>query len=268
MTEPTTVIAILGRAYTGSTLLGALLENEPGVFHGGELQRLTNHEDARCGSCLGECPVWTQEARAGYSRTRPMYERIASLTRSSILVDGSKRPIHFDERIACGEPVRWAVVTTRKHPMRLLASILTKRFPASAHPLGPTPDVTQAATVSIEKLTRFEHRRHRFFAEHRDRLRAAATLSYEDLATHPGQAAAAVLDMIDWIPSPGVTSNVRGHPLGGNWAFHERSRSGPVSVQMDDRYAMAFDERFQSWLAGSPAYQNLCKMTGYDALPS
>ena len=65
-TIPTKLIYVMGPAYTGSTLLGLLLEQHNKVFNLGEVINLehdyTPETACSCGEKLGDCPFWSKAA--------------------------------------------------------------------------------------------------------------------------------------------------------------------------------------------------------------
>lgn len=67
MTAPLTVLYITGWCRSGSTIIGNILGEVPGVFHAGELRFLWTNAAGRgsnnrcgCGAELVRCPVWSQ----------------------------------------------------------------------------------------------------------------------------------------------------------------------------------------------------------------
>ncbi|MDJ0662942.1 MAG: sulfotransferase [Acidimicrobiia bacterium] len=61
--RPTTVLSIVGKGRSGSTILGDLLGSVDGVFHAGELWRIWSiwaegKHSCSCGQALPECDVW------------------------------------------------------------------------------------------------------------------------------------------------------------------------------------------------------------------
>lgn len=67
-----TVLCITGWCRNGSTIIGNILNETPGVFHVGELHFLWKNSAGRganslcgCGSVLTECPIWSQVLLVG-----------------------------------------------------------------------------------------------------------------------------------------------------------------------------------------------------------
>jgi hypothetical protein len=66
-TSPLTVLCITGWCRNGSTIIGNILNEAPGVFHAGELHFLWKNAAGLgannlcgCGEALTDCPVWSQ----------------------------------------------------------------------------------------------------------------------------------------------------------------------------------------------------------------
>lgn len=125
------VVQIVGVPYSGSTVLGYILNATPGWFFGSEVYRLLPAYDnkvggpQKCAFCGDGCPYWEpelltelrgQDRTAGVSR---VYEAFASRHRDvDVFIDGT----NSHERYAGS----WSdtQVVAAKHPLRLASSHL------------------------------------------------------------------------------------------------------------------------------------------------
>lgn len=143
------VVYILGAAYSGSTVLGALLGSHPDIVCLGEIARWTRYTNpgvrrCACGELAVECPFWMQVARAWkvtsdagthaeYAARQRRYERIRDIP--SIHMGGWPARSDFDtyrrdtrlliEAIAT-LAARDTLVDTSKQPARGLALAMTE----------------------------------------------------------------------------------------------------------------------------------------------
>jgi hypothetical protein len=101
-------IFVMGAPYSGSTLLGRLLNSHSRIACGGELgllgQAIANRRPCSCGRPVTDCPFWQRLLPALPGRThrehRPAdYERVRRTLDADVLVDLSKS--------LCWRMVRW-----------------------------------------------------------------------------------------------------------------------------------------------------------------
>lgn len=94
---------VIGTPYSGSTILGEYLNNYKGTFFAGELARFEplheqNHLYEQASMCLScaltnsKCPVFNEHLQAKMKNSNPIdaHKKLARLTSSDVIVDGSK----------------------------------------------------------------------------------------------------------------------------------------------------------------------------------
>ncbi len=101
-------VFVMGAPYSGSTLLGRLLDSHSRIACGGELgllgQAIANRRPCSCGRLVTECPFWQRLLSSLPGRTHrdyhpADYERVRSALDADVLVDLSKS--------LCWRMVRW-----------------------------------------------------------------------------------------------------------------------------------------------------------------
>lgn len=90
------IVCVMGRRFSGSTILGRILDASPDVFCVGETLSLS-HNHASCAACGGKCKVLNYRF---LSKVPPMalYEQILIASGKKVLVTTDK-PFHYIDRV-------------------------------------------------------------------------------------------------------------------------------------------------------------------------
>lgn len=112
-----TLALLTGSAFSGSTLLTALLDQHPGICALGESQKLYRHTSGPravcwdCKSSLAECEHWNR-----WDREQPFYQFAAANTDCPVLLDSTKDPALMVEQ--------WH--NANRYPPNVVAIVLSK----------------------------------------------------------------------------------------------------------------------------------------------
>jgi hypothetical protein len=168
----------MGAPYSGSTLLGRLLDNHSRIACGGELgllgQAIANRRPCSCGRPIAGCPFWQQALPSLPGRTyrehRPAdYDRLRATLDAEVLVDLSKS--------LCWRMVRWPWSRWWNSPTGFIYLVRDSRgVIASAlrrkHPLAD----------ALRKHFKWARRFERLAASHAERT---LVVHYEELCAAP-----------------------------------------------------------------------------------
>lgn len=169
------VIGIVGRSYTGSTLLGRLLATVPEVASVGEANFIVNRKSTCvCGPCAvssRNCPVITKELLKDTSITeKNLYRALSNhFGKNKIIVSDLYREIY--ERTLVED--RMAAIVLYKHPIGFVASDL-RRKPRTVIEARATLDSFNKVYMDIDEWCK-EHTHDHCF------------VNYEDIVKHPLQ---------------------------------------------------------------------------------
>lgn len=297
------VVQIVGPCYSGSTVVGYILNATPGWFFGSEVFRLLpsfierkGTRSSCCAACPAECPYWSEPLKADLARHRGAtlahaYDAFSARHRDvECFVDGSKGTEWFADAWSSAQ------VVTAKHPMRMVASHLYNRNGRLGFTRDPTfaqfrqlaaergGDVLRAASRALRAI-RPDY--DTVLDDAPDAILCRSDVLHEDgfaefrrLCAHLGVSAdvAAVLRF----------SAHEVHPVGGNQAplWQRQASAGIVNerAEADARrlyYAAQshgelgdyrIDDKFQELLprdvvdriTALPEYQRLCDVLGYE----
>lgn len=299
------VVQIAGASYSGSTVVGYILNANPGWFFGSEVYRMLpdfirrrGSRTSRCFVCPGGCPYWTQPlrddlaARDGATLTH-LYDAFARRHRDvGCFVDGSKGVRYFHGS--------WSdiQVVTARHPLRMVSSLLYNHNDRLGFERNPTSADFRRRAAECGPQVRKEAWRglgamlstYRTVLDEApepsvcrsDDLHVDDFAEFRRLCAHVGIDAdvATVLRF----------SRHEVHPVGGNLAplWQRQDAAGvPVTHPVDARrqeYTAGsagglgdyrVDTRFRRLLTGElieqitglRPYRTLCELLGYDATP-
>lgn len=151
-------VQILGPSYSGTTVLGYILNTAPGWFFGSEVHRLLysymakygksnrNIANPKCDFCGDACKYWTRELLLELKEEKVdslqgIYETFGKYHEDiSVFVDGSKKLEDFNDVASDYK------VIAAKHPIRLLAS----RFYNKRNAFGVAGDSLKDVYKAIE----------------------------------------------------------------------------------------------------------------------
>jgi hypothetical protein len=261
------ILYVTGWCRSGSTLLGNLLNEVPGVVHVGEVHYLWQNgvlgagtnTACGCGEPLAGCPLWssvpTGDARAAiagqqrYLRTRHTHRRLAEAR--------GARPVDPGARAAVERMLSLYRAVTEATGARLVVD--SSKFPAEAAALSGRPDVRVLHLVRDPRATARSWRRAKAYIPAMSTPRSGAywtgfnaasdaigrafpdrylRLRYEDFAGDPATALRRTLDLAgldDAAPIDGSGTAELGvnHTVTGN---PDRLTRGTVRVTPDDAW--------------------------------
>ncbi len=302
------VVQIAGPSYSGSTVVGYILNATSGWFFGSEVYRLLpafidekGSKTSRCVACAGDCPYWSEPLKAGLARHD-------GATLADLYDAFSRRHPDVESFVDGSKGTRWfagawssAQVVPAKHPMRMVASYLYNQNGQLGFARNPTfaefrqraaerdEDVLSAASRALQAIL-LDYDRVLDDAPNAilcrsDTLHVDAFAEFRRLCAHLGISAdvATVLQF----------SAHEVHPVGGNQAplWQRQESEGVVNerARADARrlyYAAQshgelgdyrIDNKFQELLPDDvtdkitelPRYRRLCDVLGYQpAAPS
>ncbi len=186
--------AVVGSAYSGSTLLNAMMNAHSKVGGGGELNWLLQRgPQSRCGICGEDCRHWTADVRKGIT-SRNLYSTVSRIFGKPFVVDSSKRPGWFSGILPIYQskmtsmmpdwfhrmhPVRPSkkacLILLSKHPIRTVSSFVYRaRYHAHQASYARFADVAYALATLRELYERAA-----------GRLPITHFVKYEDLVLSP-----------------------------------------------------------------------------------
>ena len=222
-------IFVIGAPYSGSTLLGRLLDSHSRIACGGELgligQAIANGRPCSCGRPIPGCPAWRQLLRLMPGRTyrehRPGdYDRVRAALDADVLVDLSKS--------LCWRMVRWPWSPWRKSATGFLYLVRDSRA-VIASALRRNQTLADALYKHFKWAPRFE----RLVAAHPGR---SLVVHYEDLCASPAAELARICGWIGVAYEPGMQRfGEREH----HFAHASRSpytRQWSSEIRLDERW--------------------------------
>jgi hypothetical protein len=171
-------VFVMGAPYSGSTLLGRLLDSHSRIACGGELgllgQAIANRRPCSCGKLVTDCPFWRELLPSLPGRThrehRPAdYERARAALDADVLVDLSKS--------LCWRMVRWPWSPWWSASTGFLYLVRDSRA-VIASELRRNQPLAKALRKHLKWSTRFE----RLAVSHPERT---LVVYYEDLCATP-----------------------------------------------------------------------------------
>jgi hypothetical protein len=260
-----TIVYILSRGHSGSTLLDLLLSSHPQIQSVGELKQIARREDPSC-SCgverVRECPFWTDVSERLVRRTgtplldqpiesddieaaqranHTVYEEIAAAANTSVIVDSSK-----DHR-------------------RLEALLADDDFDVRVIHLVRSPEGVVFSHLRKQRDWRVELARYKRGLERSRRVlrgRAFRLVRYEALARHPERTVRELMTwlglsfdecQLDW--SGRVRHNVGGNRMRFSTSSEIRLDEGWRQLSLHQRaviFSSTLGERIQTrWLAAT-----------------
>ncbi len=227
----TTVVAIVGAGRSGSTLLGALLGQSPGVFNAGEVRYLWDRGFVErrlcgCGEPVPRCPVWSSVAeQVGtpvLERMRDLQRRYGRIRHVPIALAGQMLPSIIERRVGQDLEALGALYTSIAAASGARVIVDSSKLPLYTQSLRHAPgiDVKVLHLVRDSRATAFSWQRKkaltdgapREFKETMSPVRSAALwtiwnslcdglfatgpdfrrVRYEDLVEHPWATLAAL----------------------------------------------------------------------------
>jgi LPS sulfotransferase NodH len=268
-TPPLEVIVVVGCSRSGSTLLGALLEQVPGFLHVGELHHLwkrcfQQNWPCECSRGFHECEFWQEvvgrafpdeppspsamrrlrrkahkgnpAARRDYAAVTERFLRAAGeFSGARAIVDTSKNVDHARTLLAAGgldvSPVHMV-----RHPLAVVHSLARQRpLPG---PNGETIEMARMGPVNAILHWRRETSRAVKLVEET----SGTTVRYDDLTADP---TGALRELLDHLGQPGADLDflddheahiTAGHSLSGNPMRHG---DGVTEIRRDREWATA-----------------------------
>jgi len=227
-------VFVIGAPYSGSTLLGRLLDSHSRIACGGELGLLgpaiANGRACSCGEPIARCPVWQRLLAMLPGRThgehRPAdYERVRAALDAEVLVDLSKS--------LCWRMVRWPWSSWWKSATGFLYLV---RDPRAV--IASSLRRNQALADALRKHFKWAPRFERLAAAHPER---SLVVHYEDLCRAPEAELARICDWIGVAYEPGMRRP-------GEHAHHfAHSSTSPYTQSWVNEIRL--DERWRSELA-------------------
>ncbi|MEV6151777.1 sulfotransferase [Nonomuraea sp. NPDC052129] len=271
------VLYVTGWCRSGSTLLGNLLNELPGVAHVGELNYLWSNgvlgtgtnSTCGCGKDLQDCEVWRRVLREldGHTlatemiglhnarlRTRFTQERLREAR-------GMARPPRDVRRIS---EVKRRLYTAIGAALDAEVIVDTSKFPAEAAHLMGLPDLRPQVLHMVRdpRATAYSWHRAKGYIPAMSPLRSSAywtgfnaasewiaraypgrclRLRYEDFAARPAETIGQVMAWAG-LPPPGPVIDGNAARLGVNHTVTgnpDRLRTGPVAIRPDDAWRTA-----------------------------
>ncbi|UTD55529.1 hypothetical protein [Halomonas sp. MS1] len=293
-------VKILGPSYSGTTVLGYVLNTSPGWFFGSEVHRLLysyiqrygarnkNIANPKCDFCGLECKYWSRKLLMELKENKvDTLQGIYDVFEShhpevSVFVDGSKKLDFFHDT-----EVDYTLIAS-KHPVRLLAS----RFYNKRESLGVKGEELSSVYSAIQRdkakfLDYAKGEINYLYLAYSDFFKNSANgmLVKMDEIVFSEKHKNDFLDFLDLnyddVSFDGFT-NYEIHSIGGNrapyWARLEKSTDKLVSnprheyyksaesvgdFKVDDKYKEIFDDDFLSEIEMLVEYQELLKILGY-----
>ncbi len=298
------VVQLAGPSYSGSTVVGYILNAAPGWFFGSEVYRLLpsfteakGSRTSRCFACTAECPYWSESLKAELAERdgatlTDLYDAFARRYPDvEGFVDGSKGARWFAESWG---PLQ---VVPARHPIRMVASSLYNQNGTFGFEQNPSfAEFRQLAVDRAEDVRMAAWRAaKKMLVSYRDVLDGAPNpflcrsdvlhldsyLELRRLCAHVGVSPdeAMVLDF---------TAHAV-HPVGGNrgplWQrqnaegvvdervradarrlyYAAQSRSGLGDYRIDDKFLVLLPPDLVDTITGLPPFRQLCELLGYDS---
>lgn len=290
------VIGIIGRGYSGSTILNLLLGSHPDIFAGSEMERLVNYEPASCQICEESCIIWSDSNLGAVSRKSHLfYNTINSFVNKKVIIDASKRISHFIYRKKAPEEFDLVIVSLKKHPLRHVSSYLYNEFfrknlrNTSLEFMRNYQEKNQETFLGrveqiLSQFHQFENIRNKFLKEHTNDGGIYLDVSYEDIVNDTPHLLQNILSTVGLEFRAEMLNYQKKshHPLGGNKAAIHKAQRKEIRSTKDHRLnyyaqrgAIFMDNRYQEMLLpetietiiNNPKYVELAKILNYPLLP-
>lgn len=293
------VVQICGPSYSGSTVLGYMLNTSSNVFFGSEVCMFLKHYkkqmrkagrvfEPKCDVCGINCNFWTPDflrkiEEENVANLTQLYKILETFMGESTFIDGSKKSAYYLGHYHGKQ------VISAKHPLRIMASVIYNRRTK-----------LDIGTDDFDEFKKIIDSKNGFFINYlRDYLNGLFSSYNEFIKTAPDGMVCrtdCLLDNefshlkkicrhlnIDFV-SLDVTnfSSYDIHPIGGNRApywlkaqkegkkikdkrfdYYQNAKSCG-DVKIDDKYNRVFSESFIRMLQGEDSYIRLCDLLGYD----
>ncbi|WP_011579589.1 MULTISPECIES: hypothetical protein [Chelativorans] len=288
------VFGILGKSYSGSTVLNHVLNSAPGVVGASELWRLRKSAKYGCAICGGQCRVWTKPAREAISAASDgeFYWRVGDAAGTPLLVDASKSIMHFSRDVVSAARlagVDFQFVLVAKNPLAHVASHLYNKSAVVDRRLGTYADVrafldTQEGSI-LAKAFLAQLRSYYRDALERPRpwLRDVPLIRIEDVVTNPVTITEPA-SLFFGIPRNNFAVDAWGdaeiHPIGGNSGPLVQTKAGGAfksatdadrldayrahsGLFIDEKWRQFMPERLVRDIIDDPLYDELVALLGY-----
>jgi hypothetical protein len=253
-----TLAMLTGSAYSGSTLLTALLDRNPAICAIGEAQKLYRQKPRDgdvCWDCtapIADCFLWSR-----WDRDQPFYQFAAGNTDCPVLLDSTKDPTLMLEQwhLANRYPGNAVAVFLSKSPLEQIGSYWRHqswRLPAAM----PAP---WTAEECVDEWISLNYWFHGFLQQNRIPIEF---VTYSDLTKNTTETITRILTSLDVDPSA-TGYEWRSHTMSGNRAIVGAMTGDDVGFDDVDR-ADYLDGKY----AGQPATLDVAYDDSWQEMPS
>ena len=254
-----TLAMLTGSAYSGSTLLTALLDRHPAICAIGEAQKLYRQKPRDgdvCWDCtapIADCFLWSR-----WDREQPFYQFAAGNTDCPVLLDSTKDPTLMLEQwhLANRYPGNAVAVFVSKSPLEQIGSYWR-------HHLWRLPAAMSApwtAEECVDEWISLNYWFHGFLKQNRIPIEF---VTYSDLTKNTTETITRILTGLNVDPSATGSSEWRSHTMSGNRAIVGAMTGDEVGFDDADR-ADYLDGKY----AGQPATLDVAYDDSWQEMPS